>query len=63
MHSGRAGIDHRLHQLEGVEHAAKARLRVGHDRREPVDLTRALHGLDLVGAHQGVVDAFDYGRD
>ncbi len=31
-----AGLDHRLHDLEGVERPAEARLGVGHDRREPV---------------------------
>ena len=30
----RAGLDHRLHQLEDVERAAEARLGVGHDRAQ-----------------------------
>ncbi len=28
VHAGGAGLDHLLHELEGVQHAAKARLRV-----------------------------------
>ncbi len=36
--AGGAGLDHRLHQLEGVERAAEAGLGVGDDRREPVAL-------------------------
>jgi hypothetical protein len=57
MHARGAGVDHRLHELEGVEHAAEAGLGVGHDRREPVDVARAFHRLDLVLAHECVVDA------
>jgi hypothetical protein len=55
--AGRAGLDHRLHQLIGVERAAKARLGVGHDGRHPVDVVLAVHVRDLVGALQGLVDA------
>ena len=40
--AGGAGLDHRLHQLEGVERAAEAGLGVGHDRREPVRAALAL---------------------
>ncbi len=63
MHAGRAGLDHRLHQLERIEHAAETGLGIGHDRREPVDVSSSglsrggFHGLDLVGAHERVVDA------
>ena len=45
VHAGGAGLDHRLHQLEGVEHAAEAGLGVGHDRREVVDVALALRPL------------------
>ncbi len=38
VHAGGAGLDHVLHQLEGVEHAAEAGLGVGDDRRKPVDV-------------------------
>jgi hypothetical protein len=38
--AGRTGRDHGFHQLEGVEHAAEARLRVGDDRGQPVRLAR-----------------------
>ena len=34
--AGGARLDHRLHQLEGVERAAEAGFGVGDDRREPV---------------------------
>ena len=40
--AGGAGVDHRLHQLEGVQHAAEAGFGVGHDRREEVDRRRCL---------------------
>jgi hypothetical protein len=42
VHARGARLDHRLHQLEGVEHAAETRLGVGDDRREPVDVALAL---------------------
>ncbi len=55
---GRPRLDHGLHQLEGVEHAAEARLGVGDDRRIPVGhlLAQPRAGADLVGPLQGVVD-------
>ena len=56
VHAGGAGLDHRLHQLEGVERAAEAGLGVGDDRREPVRARLAFGVLDLVGALQRVVD-------
>ncbi len=62
--AGRACFDHRLHELEGVERAAEAGLRVGDDGEHAVDLDRSLRECcDLVGAQQGVVDAFDDLRD
>ena len=58
VHAGRAGFDHRFHQLEGVEWAAETGFRVGDDRREPVArATLALGVFDLVGAQQRLVDA------
>ena len=51
-----AGLDVRLHQLEGVERAAEARLRVRDDRREPVGRVVALRVRDLVGAQERRVD-------
>ena len=62
VHAGRARLDHRLHELEGVQHAAETRLRVGHDRREPVDVVLALGVVDLVGAHERIVDPAHDGR-
>ena len=57
VHARGARLDHRLHQLEGVERPAEAGLGVGHDRREPVRSPLALGVLDLVGALQRLVDA------
>ena len=60
VHTGSAGCDHRPHEFVDVDRAAEARFRVGDDRSEPVvDLLVAFRGLDLVGAHQSVVDAAD----
>jgi hypothetical protein len=65
VHARGAGADHRLHQLEGVQHATKARFSVGDDRREEVDVVlvarvHAARALDLVGALEGRVDALDH---
>ena len=62
VHARGAGIDHRPHQLIGVERAAEAGLGVGHDRRHVVRrvvLAAFLH-RDLVGPAQRVVDAADH---
>jgi hypothetical protein len=53
--AGRAGLDHRLHQLEGVERPTEPRLGVGDDRQHPVAIVAALAPLDLVRAEKGVV--------
>ena len=50
MDAGGAGLDHRLHQLEGVERAAEAGLGIGDDRREVIGVAAAFERLDLVGA-------------
>ena len=51
-----AGLDHRLHELEGVERAAEAGLGVGDDRARTSAARRvALGVLDLVGALQRVL--------
>ena len=62
MHACRAGVDHGLHQFEGVEHTAKTGFRVGNDGREVIDIILfagilAFHPLNLVAAGQRVVDA------
>src|SRR6185369_3973448 len=57
MDAGGASLDERLHQLEGVQRPAEARLRVRDDRGEPVTAVGALGGLDLVGPPQRVVQA------
>ena len=56
VHAGRARLDHRLHQLEGVERAAEAGLCIGDDRRDPVRCRSAPRRVDLVGSQQRVVD-------
>ena len=61
--AGGAGLDHALHQLEGVQRPAEAGLGVGDDRREPVDAVLALGRVDLVGALQRLVDPLDDVRD
>ncbi len=62
VHAGGAGVDHRLHEFEGVQHAAEPRLRVGDDRLQPVDLVVAFRVADLVGAQQRVVDLAHHRR-
>ena len=57
MHASRAGLDHRLHQFEGVQGAAESGFGIGHDGGHPVDTVLSVEVVDLVGAHQGVVDA------
>jgi hypothetical protein len=63
VHAGGAGLDHRAHQLVGIQHAAEAGLRVGHDGREVIDVSLAFHPLDLVGAGERVVDSSHHGRN
>jgi hypothetical protein len=61
MHPGGTGFDHRLHQLEGVERAAKPGFGIGNDRRHPVSVVTVTFGLgDLVGAAQCIVDTPDH---
>ena len=55
VHAGRARFDHGLHQLEGVQRAAKASLGVGDERNEPAHAVLAFGVMDLVGANQSVV--------
>ncbi len=65
VHAGGAGLDHGLHQLEGVEHAAETGFGIGHDGGEIVDEAfvtglLAFHPLNLIGSGEGVVDALDH---
>ena len=67
MHARRTGLDHGLHQLERIEHAAKTGLSVRHDGCVVVDITlvagiNAFGVLNFVGTLKGVVDAFNDGR-
>ena len=57
MDPGRARLDERLHELEGIERAAEAGLGVGDDGCEPVRAVLPLGRVDLVGAEQRTVDA------
>jgi hypothetical protein len=59
VHARGAGLNHGLHQLEGVQHAAEAGFRVGHDGGEEVDVVLAFAPLDLVRALEGGVDLLD----
>ncbi len=59
VNASSTGIDHRLHQLIGIQHAAETCFRVSDDRCEEIDIALALGPLDLVGALEGVVDALD----
>ena len=59
-------FDHRLHQLERIEHAAEPRLGIRYDRREVIDIARvtgilALHPLNLVSTGKRVVNASNHG--
>ena len=56
MHSRRAGLDHRLHQLEHVQRSAESRFRIGDNRREPVGAVAPFRVRDLVGALQRAID-------
>ena len=62
VHAGGPGVDHRRHELVGVERAAEAGFGIRHDRRDPVDGGTGARGIrlgegDLVGAQQRVVDS------
>ncbi len=57
MNTGRACFDHGAHQFEGIQIAAKARFRVGHNGGQPVDAIMAGHVRNLIGAQQRVVQA------
>ena len=57
MDRRRAGLDQRLRQLEGVQYAAKSGFRIGHQGHYPLDTVAALGMMDLIGAHQSLVDA------
>ena|SRR5439155_24439712 len=62
MHGSSSGLDHRLCQLEGVEVAAEARFRVGHNWRKPARSFEALSGVDLIGPLKSLINvAHDIG--
>ncbi len=62
VHAGGTGLDHRLHQFEGIEHATETGFCIGHDRLQEVDVILAFGMVQLVGAQQRVVDALDHCR-
>jgi hypothetical protein len=41
VHAGGAGLDHGLHQLEGIQHAAEPGFGIGHDRLQEIDVVIA----------------------
>ena len=53
---GGTRFDHRLHQLEHVQRPPEARLRVGDDRQEEVDVPFPFRMLNLVRSLQRLVD-------
>ena len=55
------GLDHALHELEGVEGSPEARLGVGDDGQEPVTGNATLAVLDLVRPLEGVVETLHQG--
>ena len=57
VHGSGARLDHRLHQLEGVQRPAEPGLGVGDDRREPVRRVVPFRVRDLIGPQERVVDA------
>src|ERR1039458_5574825 len=57
MNAGGARLNHGLHEFEGVEVAAESRFGVGNERSEPVRAVVAFGVMDLVGPHQGLIDA------
>jgi hypothetical protein len=59
VHRGGAGLDERLHQLEGVERPAEPGLGVGDDRREPLRRVIPFRMRDLIRAGKRIVDALD----
>jgi hypothetical protein len=58
---GDAGLDHRLGELEEIEHPPESRLAVGDNGRVPVrhDVGPTFRMGDLVGAGKGVIEATD----
>jgi hypothetical protein len=58
-----ARLDHGFHEFKGVQGAAKARFRVGHDRSEPIRGILTVHVVDLVGSHERVVDLAHHVRN
>ena len=57
MHAAGTGLDHRLHQLIGVQRSAEPGFCISNDRRHPIRaVVRAFAALDLIGAAQRGVD-------
>ncbi|MNV00673.1 hypothetical protein D3C71_908440 [compost metagenome] len=61
------GFNHGFHQLKGIQHAAKARFGIGHDRQEIIHEARIVRfdsgrPLDLIRTAEGVVDPIHHRR-
>jgi hypothetical protein len=63
VYAARARLDHRLHELEGVNRPSKTRFRIGHDRDHPRLVGLALAPVDLVGSQERIVQPPDERRD
>jgi hypothetical protein len=57
VHAGGAGLDHRPHQLVGVERPAEAGLGIRDDRCQPLGAAAAFRPLDLIRAQERVRQA------
>jgi len=57
MNASCSRLNHRLHQFEGVQISAEARLGIGNHRCEPLNPVATFCMMDLVRPDQGLIDA------
>ncbi len=57
VHARGTRFDHGFHQFKRVKHAAETRFSVGDNRRKPVDIILAFGVMQLISAHEGIVDS------
>ena len=57
VHAGRARFDHGFHQFKGIEVAAETGFSIRDQRSKPVDAILAFGVVNLVGAHERLIDA------
>ncbi len=62
MYAGSAGLDHHFHQLKSVQSAAESGFRIGDDRRHKVHPVFTVEVMDLIRAHQGIVNSPNHVR-